>query len=69
MEIWQGGTRLAWGHVFIKQLFFILEGKEALKSWLGRELNKGEIKQVYKSILMQAQSDQESRGDESLNDL
>jgi hypothetical protein len=69
MEIWQDGTRLVWGHVFVEQLFLIPEGKDALESWLGRELNEDEIKEVYESILKQAQPDWKSRGDESLKDL
>lgn len=40
-----------------------------MESWLGRELDEGEIKQVYKSILMQAQPDWKFQGDESLKDL
>lgn len=69
MEIWQDGTRLVWGHVFVEQLFLIPEGKDALESWLGGELNENEIKEVYESILKQAQPDWKSRGDESLNNL
>lgn len=68
-EIWQHGTRVAWGHISVEQLFLISEGKEALELCLGRKLKKGEIKEVYKSILVQAQPDWQFRGDESLNDL
>ncbi|KAL3703718.1 hypothetical protein TMatcc_009407 [Talaromyces marneffei ATCC 18224] len=69
MEVWRDGTRVAWRHVFVEQLFLIPEGKEALESWLGRELYEGEIKQVYKSILVEALPDWKFRGDESLNHL
>ncbi|KAI7970695.1 hypothetical protein EIK77_000850 [Talaromyces pinophilus] len=69
MEVWQNGERVVWKNVSVEQLFLIPEGKEALESWLGRELDEGEIKQVYKSILVQAQPDWNSRGNESLNDL
>ena len=69
MEIWQDGTRMAWGHVFVEQLFLIPKGKKALESWLGRKMDEDEIKQVYKSILIQAQPDWEFQDNESLSDL
>lgn len=69
IEVWQDGVRVAWKHAFVEQLFLIPDGKQALESFLGRELDDGEIRQVYESILMQAQPDWKYRGDESLNDL